>query len=337
MLADALAQARKSDSQADAPSESERPARPSVMPAPYDRRSMPHRERHTAPRESLSGEVRQPHHHGRPQSEPPPRAYTQEVKRANLLIDEFGNDLPPPPSLSIPPAPLTGSMSGRNNLSPGISERRSMPPNSFDNAPSTTRRSLNPFSSLKSLIPGAPRDEQPEEDPRYVHAVQLRKQNRKLEAMLALEELRRMKPDYPHARDLLFQLAVELGAEDRVRQHADWVLTQQGKLEPHVVCATYRSLRMACPNLGLSEKALVVVLVAADKARDGRAAVDVTKLLLRDHPASPLLPRAFMSSAQVQLAEGRPDLARATLESLIARFPHDSLAVLARKKLNELA
>lgn len=307
------------------------------MPAAFDRKSMPHRERHVAPRESLSGEIRQPHHHGRLPSEPPPRVYTQEVRRASLLPDDFGNDLPPPVSFSIPPAPSLGPPTGRASLAPGVQERRTVPPTSFDNAPSTTRRSLNPFSSLKSLIPGAQRDEEHEEDPRFAHAVSLRKQNRKLEAMLALEELRRMKPDYPQARDLLFQLAVELGAEDRVRQHADWVLTQQGKQEPQAICATYRSLRMACPNLGLSEKALVTVLVAADKARDGRAAVDVTKLLLRDHPNSALLPRAFMSSAQVQLAEGRPDLARATLENLIARFPHDSLTVLARKKLNELA
>lgn len=331
-LADALAQARKSDSQGDTASESERPIRPSVMPAPYDRRSIPHRERPVAQRESLSGELRGPH--ARTPSEPPPRAYTQEVKRASLLPDDFGNDLPPPVSFSIPPAP-TMPGTGRMSLPPAP-ERRSLPPTSFDNAPSTTRRSLNPFSSLKSLIPGAQRGEEHEEDPRFANAVNLRKQNRKLEAMLALEELRRMKPDYPQARDLLFQIAVELGAEDRVRQHADWVLVQQGKQDPQVICATYRSLRMACPNLGLSEKALVIVLVAADKARDGRAAVDVTKLLLRDHPNSALLPRAFMSSAQVQISEGRPDLARATLENLIARFPHDSLAVLARKKLNEL-
>ncbi len=264
-----------------------------------------------------------------------------EVRRASLLPDDF-DDLPPHMQAMLTAPPPTASLinSARPTFNPSSSntpERRSLPPSQFDSAPSTERRSLNPLASFKGMLPGSSRPEATAEDPRFQNALMLRRQNRKLEAMMALEELRRMKPEYPEARELLFVLAVELGAEDRLRQHADWMLAQQNQQQDLAgVCANYRAVRMACPNLGLAEKTLIAVLVAADKTRDGRAAVDVTKLLLRDFPASVHLPRAFMSSAHVQVAEGRPDLARATLSNLIARFPYDTLAVQAKKKLNEL-
>jgi hypothetical protein len=319
---------------------SERPARASVIPPANDRRSAPHRERdrHQGMRESLMGDGRQ----SRPVSEPPPRLYMSEVKRASLLPDDF-DDLPPHMQAMLSAPPPSGPPIGisRPSFNPDTNptqlERRSLPPNQYDSSASPARRSLNPLASLKSLLPGG-RSEGQDEDPRFQNAITLRRQNRKVEAMMALEELRRMKPDYPQARELLFTIALELGSEDRVRQHADWMIAQHNQQQNlQAVCATYRSIRMACPNLSMSEKTLIAVLVAADKSRDGRSALDVTKLMLRDYPASAHLPRAFMSSAHVQIAEGRPDLARATLENLIVRFPYDTLAVQAKKKLNELA
>ncbi len=330
-----------------------RPSRTSGAPPSHDRRSLPHRERnHGTPRQTLSGESRQSFL----PSEPPPGLYNSEVKRASLLPDDF-DELPPHLQSMLSAPPPSGSpfgrdsaSSGRLSFNPGYPEparqapaQRSMPPaqrsipaGPFDEAPITTRRSLNPLASLQSLLPGVFRQEQ-QDDPRFQDAVLLRRQDRKLDAMLALEDLRRTKPDYPQARELVFTLAVELGAEDRVRKHADWMVAQQNlQQDAQGVCASYRSVRMACPTLSLSEKTLVAVLVSADKTRDGRAAVDVTKLLLRDFPLSTMLPRAFMSSAQVQIVEGRPDLARATLESLLARFPHDTLAVQAKKMLEQL-
>jgi hypothetical protein len=43
-----------------------------------------------------------------------------------------------------------------------------------------------------------------------------------------------------------------------------------------------------------------------------------------------------MASAEVQVREGRPDLAKHTLENLIARFPFDALVGQARRRLAEL-
>lgn len=292
---------------------------------------MPHRERqHSAPRESLSGEVRgQP----RAQSEPPPRTYTTEVRRASLLPDDFDQYDHQSGTLGvvIAPAPVL-----RSSLNPSHRPASNRPPARTESSPAGARRSMGPLATLRSMLPGAIRPEAPE-DPRFQHAMSLRQQGRKLEAMMTLEELRRFEPEYPQVREMLFAVALELGVEDRVKPHADWVIQQYSQQqELDEVCSSYRALRMACPNVGLAERTLVMVLIAAEKQREGRAILDVTKLLLRDHPSSSMLPRAFLSSAQVQVAEGRPDLARATLENLIARFPHDALISTARRKLFDL-
>ena len=334
LLADALAQARRSEApRAQSSAPSDRPSRTSVAPPPYDRKSLPHRERnHGPPRQSLSGELRQ----SRPHSEPPPRLYVSEVKRASLLPDDF-DDLPPHMQAMLTAPPPTGPMIGigRPSVNPPYPERRNSEPGPYDSNPAQARRSSNPLDSFIPHSAGAKAGQG--DDPRFQNALALRRQNRKLEAMMAVEELTRMKPGYPQSRELLFTLAVELGAEDRLRQHADWMIAQHNQQQNlQEVCTTYRAVRMACPNLIVQEKTLISVLVAADKTGDGRAALDVTRILLRDYPMSSLLPRAFMSSAQVQITEGRPDLARSTLENLIARFPYDTLAVQAKKKLNEL-
>ena len=95
-------------------------------------------------------------------------------------------------------------------------------------------------------------------------------------------------------------------------------------------------IRLAAQTMVWSEKALLAVLLASDKAGEGRVVVDVTKMLLHGYPESPALPRALYASAAVQHNEGRPDLARATLHNLVTRFPKDSLTPIARRRLGEL-
>jgi len=298
---------------------------------------MPHRER---PRDSVAADLRQ----GRTPSEPP-RTYTTEVRRASLLPDEVGQEFDPRAHFNLmmgaapPPADLR-----RSTLNPGITERRSgepgrPPPRSSlpESSPAAPRKTLGPLATLRSMLPGGTKPPAHEEDPRFAKAQTLRQQNRKLEAVITLEELRRFNPDYPQVRELLFEIAVELGAEDRLKAHIDWGLQQHSQQQDHEkVCGIYRKLRNSCPNFGYAEKSLIAVLIASEKEEDARVTLDVTKLLLREFPKSPALPRAVMASALAQIAEGRSDLARATLESLIARFPFDSLAGIARQKLNDV-
>jgi hypothetical protein len=164
-----------------------------------------------------------------------------------------------------------------------------------------------------------------------------RSRGRKIEALLQLEQLLMSTPEHADARREIFNIAAELKLEPRIQQHVDWVLLEQAHGQEHgQLCTTYRGVRMTFPNVGYCERTLIAAMIAGEKTQDGRVIVDVTKLLLRDFPQSEMLPRAFMSSAQVQINEGRPDLARNTLQNLIARFPFDPLTAHARRKLAEL-
>lgn len=198
--------------------------------------------------------------------------------------------------------------------------------------------SLTPVAELSGALP--PRDKVSEpaidEDRRYTQALFLREQGRTRGALLLLDEVCRTSPDHAEARQLLFKLALELHSEEHLRAHVEWVLvyhTQHAQFAQ--ACWVYRNLRMSMPQHVLSERSLLQALVAGDKAGEGRVVIDVTKLLLHSYPESPALPRALYASAHVQHGEGRPDLAKATLQNLVTRFPKDSLAQLARKKLAE--
>jgi hypothetical protein len=176
-----------------------------------------------------------------------------------------------------------------------------------------------------------------EDDPRYESALDLLASGDKQSALLELKEVCEADPEHLHARQQLFHLALELHALEHVTPHLEWMIglhAQRG--ETLEVCNVYRNTRMALPTLAWSEQSLVHALIEGDKARDGRIVVDATKMLLSGFPESAALARAFIASADVQLHEGRADLARATLQSVVTRFPLDPLAVVAERKLAEL-
>jgi hypothetical protein len=287
-----------------------------------------------AARQSLFGE-------GRNQSNAPSNdggrsRYMPEVRRS--LLPDQPSDVRPDLSLSMPPAPHTEPVARFSVPSPQVSITPSPPRLS---APPVSMRPRGGFSEpgtgRRSLLPGADHAPRDEDDPRFREAAELRWHGRKLEAMELLEALLQAQPGHAPARLELFSIALETRDEDRVRQLHDWLVQYYvHHQQPSAACQAYRNVRLAFPNLGFKERTLIAALLSAEQAREGRVLVDTTKLLLKDFPQSSTLPRAFMSSAQVQLDEGRPDLAKRTLENLLARFPYDSLAQEARRKLREL-
>jgi predicted Zn-dependent protease len=176
-----------------------------------------------------------------------------------------------------------------------------------------------------------------EEDHRFVAAMDALAAGAKRDALSKLLQLHEDDPGHLFGRIQLFTIALELKMGGLIAEHAEWALQFHSKnTSAQIAADTYREVRLATPDFEWSEKSLISALLAGDKARDKRVIVDATKLLLRCFPESRALPRAFLSSADVQLEEGRPDLARATLKSLIARYPLDPLVPHAERRLAEI-
>jgi len=175
------------------------------------------------------------------------------------------------------------------------------------------------------------------EDQRYIDALDAMGKGLKRDALTMLVNLYKEDPGHLFGRALLLTLAVETGNEAMAHEHLEWAIgfhAQQGRAQE--ACEAYRSARAAFPALAWNEKPLVQVLVCADRCGDRRAVVDATKFLYASYPQSAALPKAFLASAAVQEAEGRSDLARATLQAIIQRFPLDPIAQLAQRKLREV-
>ena len=198
-----------------------------------------------------------------------------------------------------------------------------------------------------SMGPKAPEDGGPntrtwdpeewEEDQRFIAAMDHLHAGHKREALQKLAQLVKDDPGHLSGRMQLFQLAAELKEPAHIQQQAEWAIGYYLQHnEPQSACDAYRTTRTAIPTLEWPEKSLVSVLIAGDKVKDKRVVVDAAKLLIHHHPASPAMPRALLAGAQAQEDEGRPDLASVTLQNLIARYPLDPLADMARKRLADL-
>ncbi len=176
-----------------------------------------------------------------------------------------------------------------------------------------------------------------EEDKRFVDAMDLIHLGQKRQAFDRLRVLLADDPEHEQGRLAAFHLALELNEIAFITEHAEWAIlceAQTGNRES--VCNCYRQTRVTAKTLAWSERTLVTALIAGEKIRDHKVVVDATKMLLMMHPSSPALPRAFIASAEVQLAEGREDLAVRTLENVIARFPLDGLVPLAQRRLEQI-
>ena len=183
------------------------------------------------------------------------------------------------------------------------------------------------------------RKERPEElDRRYAEALELQRAGQKREALASLERLFADHPTHTFARLTLFQLAQDLRDQARAAEHHDWIVSHylQGA-NAEGLCEMYRETRIAFPELRWAEKSLIQVMHAGEKTHDARVAVDAAKLLIHTYPQSPSLPRALLVGARVQEQEGRPDLARATLQNIVSVYPQHPAAEAARLRLAALA
>jgi hypothetical protein len=197
------------------------------------------------------------------------------------------------------------------------------------------RDNKGPDSETQASRTWDPRDW--EEHPRFVAALEALGRGLRREALSELSALVRDEPTHAYGRSQLVAVALELEDVEVLAEHVEWALSyhaEQGAAE--AVVATYGGARRLLPELAWSEKTLLIALRMAERLKDNRAVLDVAKQLLIRHPLSRALPRALLVSADAQLREGRPGLARATLQSLLARYPLDPLVPHAERKLLEV-
>jgi TolA-binding protein len=177
-----------------------------------------------------------------------------------------------------------------------------------------------------------------ERDARYGEALELARAGDKRGALEAFDKLCSDYPSHVHARLQLFQLAVELHDQGRAAEHHDWIVQHYLTVTNiEGLCQTYRDTRLTFPELRWSERALIQIMHAGEKTHDARVAVDAAKLLIHTYPHSPTVPRALLLGARVQEQEGRPDLARATLQNIVGTYPMDPVAEVAKRRLLQLA
>lgn len=176
-----------------------------------------------------------------------------------------------------------------------------------------------------------------EEDQRFVESMDLLSRGYKREALARLQQLCLDDETHMEARLQALYLALELGQPDIVDAYLEGSLSYQARKHgPQGTAELYRQVRTALPDLAWSERVLVSCMLAGEKAKDPRVILDATKMLLLRFPESTSLPRAFLASAEVQVSEGRSDLAVGTLMNLIQRYPMDALAVIAERRLRDL-
>jgi hypothetical protein len=176
-----------------------------------------------------------------------------------------------------------------------------------------------------------------EEDQRFVEAMDMVSRGYKREALGRLQQLCQDDETHMEARLQALYLAMELRILDIVDGYLEAALQYQTRKHgPQGTTELYRQIRTSVPDMAWPERVLVFCLIAGEKAKDPRVILDATKMLLLRFPESSSLPRAFLASAEVQVSEGRSDLAVGTLMNLIQRYPMDALAVLAERRLREL-
>jgi TolA-binding protein len=75
------------------------------------------------------------------------------------------------------------------------------------------------------------------------------------------------------------------------------------------------------------------VIHAACEQRDIDVVEHAMRRLVKEHRESALIPKALYETAQAQATAGRPESAQQTLRDLVARYPMDPVAELARREI----
>jgi tetratricopeptide (TPR) repeat protein len=156
--------------------------------------------------------------------------------------------------------------------------------------------------------------------------------------MQALNELITQDPRHQAALEEMFLLALEL-KNDRALQQSAAGLIGSYTLEKNFaqVVNAYRRILEYAPAYVPEDKTLVQVVRAARETGDLDTALEAVETLEEDYPQSALIPRALWDTAEIQHKRGSPDQVRATLETLVERYPMDPLADQARRRLAAIA
>ena len=172
------------------------------------------------------------------------------------------------------------------------------------------------------------------EDERYIGAMRALGQGDKAGAAAMLKEVLAEDPDHGAAREALFRLALELDDARRVTIDASWYVARAADQEEWDQAAgTYYTLRDRYPQVRLDDRALAGVTVAGNKLSNASLVVEATRDLMTLYPQSPRVPAAMLESAEAQSETGRRDLALRTLGNIVANYPQDPAAVVARERI----
>lgn len=173
------------------------------------------------------------------------------------------------------------------------------------------------------------------EDERYVSAMRALGQGDKAGAAAMLKEVLAEDPDHGAAREALFRLALELDDERRVTIDASWyVVRAVDQEEWDQAAGTYYTLRDRYSQVTLDDRALAAVAVAGNKLSNSTLVVEATRDLMNQFPKSPRVPAAMLESAEAQSNTGRRDLALKTLRNIVATYPQDPAAAVARERID---
>lgn len=210
-------------------------------------------------------------------------------------------DLPPPPSLNLPPAPAE------------IPEVAPWPP------------------PIPDVAPWPPAPALPEAPRRIDSTIPIDS---------PLEALRHGLEADPARDDLRYELckhAIAARDGDLVEATATRTLLWLGEQSRwRDIRSLHDALLASGVDRPLSDRAFSMLVRSAVECGDPKRCVQVAQKMANAFPSSPLLPRALWDVATAQHAGGRADLARKTLTQLVTRFPEHRFAEQARERLSQL-
>ena len=186
----------------------------------------------------------------------------------------------------------------------------------------------------KYLLPHANKDLEWEEDPAYLEAHQLMAAQRHREAQPLIQRVLAKQPGHAGAREATLRIAAALGdratLEPALAAEIDRLARDRRHADIHEL---FVNTENTLPGFPLPDRALAQVVHAACEQRDIEAVEHAMRRLVKEHRDSALIPKALYETAQAQAAAGFKDSAQQTLRDLVARYPMDPIAELARREI----
>jgi membrane associated rhomboid family serine protease len=187
----------------------------------------------------------------------------------------------------------------------------------------------------KYLLPHANKDLEWEEDPEFLEAHQLIAAQRHRDAQPLIQRVLARKPDHAGAREATVRIAAALGDRTTLQATLATEIDRLARARRHTdIHELFVTTETSLPDFPLPDRALAQVIHAACEQRDIDAVEHAMRRLVTLHRESPLIPKALYETAQAQAAAGFKDSAQQTLRDLVARYPMDPVAELAKRQLS---